>query len=68
MVTVQFANELRSSGIKVNAADPGSVATPMNPRATRTPDEAVLPMVWLATLGPEGPTGSFFDADGLVPW
>ncbi len=28
-VTVQFANELRAEGIKVNAADPGYVATDM---------------------------------------
>ncbi len=67
-VTVQFANELESTPIKVNSADPGSVATPMNPRATRTPEESVLPAVWLATLGSDGPTGGFFDADGPVPW
>ncbi len=30
MITLRLANELRSAGIKVNAADPGSTATEMN--------------------------------------
>jgi NAD(P)-dependent dehydrogenase (short-subunit alcohol dehydrogenase family) len=67
-VTVQFANELRNTDIKVNCADPGSVDTAMNPRATRQPNESVSPIVWLATLGPDGPTGGFFNEDGPVPW
>jgi NAD(P)-dependent dehydrogenase (short-subunit alcohol dehydrogenase family) len=67
-VTVQFANELRNTAIKVNAADPGSVATPMNPNARRTPDEATAPIVTLALLPSDGPTGACFDADGPVPW
>ena len=68
MLTVLFANELAESPIKVNAADPGAVATPMNPRATRSADEALLPMLWLATIGPEGPSGGLFSAEGPVPW
>ena len=67
-VTVQFANELRASGITVNAVDPGSVATPMNPRAVRTPDEAVGPIIRLLMTGPDGETGGFFDEGGPVPW
>src|ERR1700719_1673465 len=31
MITIQFANELKSMGIKVNSANPGFTATDMNP-------------------------------------
>jgi len=68
MLTVQFSNELRDSAITVNAVDPGSVATPMNPRATRLPDDAIAPLKWLATRGTDCPTGAFFDERGEVPW
>jgi NAD(P)-dependent dehydrogenase (short-subunit alcohol dehydrogenase family) len=30
-MTIFFAKELQQAGIKVNAADPGAVATEMNP-------------------------------------
>jgi len=67
-VTVQFANELAPAAIKVNAVDPGPVATPMNPRAHRTPAQAVAPIVEMATIGSDGPTGGYFDEAGAVPW
>ena len=67
-ITVQFANELRATPIKVNAVDPGQVATPMNPHAGRPPDDSVAPIVWLATLGSDGPTAGFFDEYGPQPW
>jgi NAD(P)-dependent dehydrogenase (short-subunit alcohol dehydrogenase family) len=70
-VTVQFANELRETAFKVNAADPGYTRTDMTAagRATdRTPEAAAAIVVHLATLGPDGPTGRFFDEDGEVPW
>jgi NAD(P)-dependent dehydrogenase (short-subunit alcohol dehydrogenase family) len=67
-ITVLFANELEDTPIKVNAADPGPVATPMHPRANRTPAEAVAPIIELALLGPDGPTCGYFDEHGRVPW
>jgi NAD(P)-dependent dehydrogenase (short-subunit alcohol dehydrogenase family) len=67
-VTVLFANELRQTPVKVNAVDPGGVNTPMNPRATRTADEAVAPIVRLALIDSTGPTGGYFDEHGSVPW
>src|SRR5260370_3966349 len=40
IITVQFANELRSNGIKVNAANPGFTATDMNQhRGVRTVEQ-----------------------------
>jgi NAD(P)-dependent dehydrogenase (short-subunit alcohol dehydrogenase family) len=70
-VTVQFANELRDTPCKVNAADPGYTRTDMTAggRATeRTPGTAAAIVIHLATLGPDGPTGKFFDEHGEVPW
>ncbi len=72
-VTLQFANELRHTAFKVNAADPGYTNTDMT-RAdargggTRTAEEAAAIVVELATLPPDGPSGRFFDEDGELPW
>ena len=68
-LTVQFANELRETPIKVNAADPGYVATDLNDhRGYRTVQQGATAPVRLATLPADGPTGSYFDEDGVVPW
>jgi NAD(P)-dependent dehydrogenase (short-subunit alcohol dehydrogenase family) len=68
-LTVQFANELRGTSIKVNAADPGFTNTDMTlGTGTRTPQQAAQIAVRLATLGPDGPTGGFFDERGPIPW
>ncbi len=68
-VTVQFAKELRDTPIKVNAADPGYTATDMNGHSgTRTVEQGATAAVRLATLPDDGPSGSFFDEDGVVPW
>ena len=68
-LTVQFANELQDTPIKVNSADPGYVATDLNGhRGPRTVEQGATAPVRLATLGPEGPTGGFFNEDGVVPW
>jgi NAD(P)-dependent dehydrogenase (short-subunit alcohol dehydrogenase family) len=69
MLTLQFANELQSSGIKVNAATPGYVATDMNQhQGTRTVEEGAVTPVRLALLPDDGPTGGFFGDEGAVPW
>ncbi|WP_144126572.1 SDR family oxidoreductase [Catellatospora sichuanensis] len=67
-LTVQFAVELRSTAIKVNAVDPGYTLTEMSPGATRTAAEAAAVVVRFATLDPEGPSGGFFNAEGPIPW
>jgi NAD(P)-dependent dehydrogenase (short-subunit alcohol dehydrogenase family) len=68
-VTVQFANELRGTAIKVNAADPGMTRTDMTKNSVdRTPEEAARLPIGLATLPADGPTGGVFDDDGPVPW
>ncbi len=68
-MTVQFAAELKDTGIKVNAADPGYTATDMNRhQGTRTVAQGAAAPVRLATLPPDGPTGGYFDESGPVPW
>ncbi|WP_432947012.1 SDR family oxidoreductase [Kribbella sp. CA-253562] len=69
MVTVMLANELRSSGILVNAADPGNCATDMGGwDAPRTPAQGAAVVVRLATLPDDGPTGELHAEDGRLPW
>lgn len=69
MVTVQLAKQLAGTRFKVNAADPGFTATDLNGhRGHRTVEQAAEVIVWLATLGEDGPSGGFFDEDGVVPW
>jgi NAD(P)-dependent dehydrogenase (short-subunit alcohol dehydrogenase family) len=68
-LTVQYANELRKSGILVNAADPGFVATDINNHTGFLPPAAgAAVVVRLATLPSDGPTAGFFSATGPVPW
>ncbi len=67
--TVQFAQELRDTSIKVNSADPGYTATDMNHyRGTRSVEQGARAAVRLATLPEDGPTGGFFDEEGALPW
>lgn len=68
-ITLAFAIELEPTGIKVNAAAPGFTATDLNDFAgTRTVEQAAREPVRLALLGPDGPTGTFFDENGPLPW
>ena len=69
MLTVQFANELKDAGIKVNAANPGFTATDMNQhRGVRTVAQGAAAPVRLALLPDDGPTGGAFSDEGPVPW
>ncbi|WBQ03706.1 SDR family NAD(P)-dependent oxidoreductase [Kribbella sp. CA-293567] len=69
MVTVMLANELRGTGILVNAADPGHCATDMGGEdADRTPAQGAAVAVRLATLGPDGHTGEVHAESGRLPW
>jgi len=68
-ITVQFATELRNTPIKVNAADPGYVATDLNQnRGHRTVEQGATTPVRLALLPADGPTAGYFNDDGPVPW
>ncbi len=68
-VTVNFANELADTRIKVNAVCPGFVATDLNAFAgTRTVEQGARAAVRMALLDDAGPTGTFTDEAGPVPW
>jgi NAD(P)-dependent dehydrogenase (short-subunit alcohol dehydrogenase family) len=68
-ITVAFGVDLESEGIKVNAADPGFTQTDLNNnQGTGTVEEAAREPVRLALLGADGPTGTFSNNNGPVPW
>ena len=68
-ITLAFALELESTGIKVNSACPGFTATDLNNfEGTRTVEEAARGPVRLALLNENGPTGTFSNEDGPLPW
>lgn len=68
MLTVQYAKS--QPGIRFNAVEPGFTATDMTAGfgGGRTPEESARTVVRLATLGADGPTGTFTDEDGELPW
>jgi len=68
-VTRILADELRGTGVLVNAMDPGWVRTRMGgPSAPRSPGEAADTALFLATLPDDGPTGAFFRRRERVEW
>jgi NAD(P)-dependent dehydrogenase (short-subunit alcohol dehydrogenase family) len=68
-LTVAFAADLESVGIKVNSADPGVTATGLNNfLGTRSVEQAAREPVRLALLDASGPTGTFSNEDGPIPW
>jgi NAD(P)-dependent dehydrogenase (short-subunit alcohol dehydrogenase family) len=68
-VTVLFAHALRRDGVLVNCVDPGWVRTDMGgPSAPRSVKEGADTIVWLATIGDDGPTGGFFHDRKQIEW
>jgi len=68
-VTVAFARELATQGIKVNAAAPGYTATDLNGyKGHRTVQQAAEIVIHLATLDADGPNAGYFNDDGPLPW
>ncbi len=68
-ITLAFANELEHTNIKVNSACPGYTATDLNDhKGTRTTEEGAREPFRLATLGADGPTGTFSNEAGPIAW
>jgi NAD(P)-dependent dehydrogenase (short-subunit alcohol dehydrogenase family) len=67
MLTTQYAKA--HPGIRVNAVDPGYTATDFNGHSgPQSVEEGAEAIVEMATIGPDGPTGTFIDRHGVVPW
>ncbi|WP_174291683.1 SDR family NAD(P)-dependent oxidoreductase [Sphingomonas bacterium] len=68
-VMLAFALALEDTNIKVNAACPGFTKTALNNfNGTRSLEEGAREPVRLALIGDDGPTGTFSDENGTVPW
>lgn len=67
--TVQLAYELKDSKIKVNAAHPGWVKTDMGGEgAVMEIEDGAKTSVALATVGADGPNGTFQHLGESLPW
>jgi len=67
MLTVQYAKAFPR--MRVNAVEPGFTATDLNGRTgTQTVEEGAEIIVRMAKLGPDGPTGGYYDVHGALPW
>ncbi len=68
-ITLQYARDLAADNILVNAVCPGFVATDLNGhRGILTPAEGAVSAVRMASIGADGPTGTFTDVNGPVAW
>ena len=68
-VTIEYARGLRADNILVNAVCPGYVSTALNNfSGHRTPAQGAAQAVRMATIAADGPTGTFTDDEGPVPW
>jgi NAD(P)-dependent dehydrogenase (short-subunit alcohol dehydrogenase family) len=67
MLTSQYAKAFPQ--MRINAVDPGYTATDLNAhRGTKTVEQGSEIIVRMAELDSSGPTGTFVDDGGEVPW
>lgn len=67
MVTVQYAKAF--PWLRINAVEPGFTKTDLNANTgTQTVEQGARIIVRMAQLGPDGPTGGYFDAAGPLTW
>jgi NAD(P)-dependent dehydrogenase (short-subunit alcohol dehydrogenase family) len=68
MLTVQYAKTYE--GIKFNAVEPGFTATDLTPfsGAGQRVEKGAEVIVRMATIGPDGPTGTFQEGEGELAW
>jgi NAD(P)-dependent dehydrogenase (short-subunit alcohol dehydrogenase family) len=67
MITSQYAKSLPA--MRINAVDPGYTATDLNGnRGTQPVEVGAEVIVAMALIGPDGPTGTFRDRTGPIPW
>ncbi len=68
MLTVQYAKALPE--IKFNAVEPGFTATDLTPAsgAGQSVEKGAEVIVRMATIGKDGPTGTFSETSGPLSW
>jgi NAD(P)-dependent dehydrogenase (short-subunit alcohol dehydrogenase family) len=67
MLSVQYARQLPN--VRINVVDPGYTATDLNANSgPQTVTEGTDAIVAMATIGADGPTGTFTDRHGTVAW
>ena len=67
MLTTQYAKALPR--FRINAVDPGYTSTDFNDhRGTQSVQEGTDAIVAMANVAADGPTGTFTDRAGSVPW
>jgi NAD(P)-dependent dehydrogenase (short-subunit alcohol dehydrogenase family) len=67
MITVQYAKAFPN--MRINAVEPGFTKTDLNGNTGfQTVEQGAEIIVRMALVGPEGPTGGYFDAEGPLPW
>ncbi|OXM87053.1 SDR family oxidoreductase [Paenibacillus rigui] len=68
-LTTHLAFTLKDTPAKVNSICPGFVATDFNNGyGDLTPEQGSRIIVRYATLTEEGPTGGYFNEQGVIPW
>jgi NAD(P)-dependent dehydrogenase (short-subunit alcohol dehydrogenase family) len=67
MLTVQFAKAFPA--MRINSVEPGFTKTDLNGNTgTQTVEQGAEIIVRMAQIGPDGPTGGYFDVHGRLPW
>ncbi|MEV0234635.1 SDR family NAD(P)-dependent oxidoreductase [Nonomuraea sp. NPDC050786] len=67
MITVRYATAFPN--MRINAVEPGYTKTDLNRNmGLQTVEQGAEIIVRMAQVGPDGPTGGYFDAEGTVPW
>jgi NAD(P)-dependent dehydrogenase (short-subunit alcohol dehydrogenase family) len=67
MITVQYAKAFPA--MRINAVEPGFTKTDLNGNTgIQTVEQGAEIIVRMARVGPDGPTGGYFDAEGTLPW
>jgi NAD(P)-dependent dehydrogenase (short-subunit alcohol dehydrogenase family) len=67
LITVQYAKAFPN--MRINAVEPGFTKTDLNGNTgIQTVEQGAEIIVRMAQVGPDGPTGGYFDAEGTLPW
>ena len=67
MITLQYAKAFPA--MRINAVEPGFTKTDLNGNTgVQTVEQGAEIIVRMAQVGPDGPTGGYFDAAGPLPW